>query len=107
MRSSNNNNPLFKIVCRASDAADFKGAFLSILARLQVKLFRVEVTDRFSPLRLVGPNDDEDQQEKTLSQVYDQLPEGFSPLGILKNKDERERIGKLITAVGINLMGLH
>ncbi|PWA18837.1 hypothetical protein CCH79_00004803, partial [Gambusia affinis] len=42
----------------------------------------------------LGPNDDEDQQEKTLSQVYDQLPEGFSPLGILKNKDERERIGK-------------
>ncbi|XP_043961900.1 rhophilin-2 isoform X2 [Gambusia affinis] len=42
----------------------------------------------------LGPNDDEDQQEKTLSQVYDQLPEGFSSLGILKNKDERERIGK-------------
>ncbi|XP_032416943.1 rhophilin-2 isoform X1 [Xiphophorus hellerii] len=42
----------------------------------------------------LGPNDDEDQQEKTLSQVYDQLPEGCSPLGILKNKDERERIGK-------------
>ncbi|XP_008403087.1 rhophilin-2 isoform X1 [Poecilia reticulata] len=42
----------------------------------------------------LGPNDDEDQQEKTLSQVYDQLPEGCSPLDILKNKDERERIGK-------------
>ncbi|XP_038126924.1 rhophilin-2 isoform X1 [Cyprinodon tularosa] len=42
----------------------------------------------------LGPNDDEDQQEKTLSQVYDQLPEGCSPLDILKDKDERERIGK-------------
>lgn len=42
----------------------------------------------------VGPSDDEDQQEKTLSQVYDRLPEGRSPLDILKNKDERTRIGK-------------
>lgn len=42
----------------------------------------------------VGPSDDEDQQEKTLSQVYDRLPEGRSPLDILKKKDERERIGK-------------
>lgn len=42
----------------------------------------------------VGPRDDEDQQEKTLSQVYDRLPEGRTPLEILKNKEERERIGK-------------
>lgn len=42
----------------------------------------------------VGPNDDEDQQEKTLSQVYDGLPEGRTPLDILKNKEERQRIGK-------------
>ena len=42
----------------------------------------------------VGPSDDEDQQEKTLSQVYDRLPEGRSPLDILKKKEERERIGK-------------
>ncbi|CAN9506876.1 unnamed protein product [Ophioblennius macclurei] len=38
--------------------------------------------------------DDEDQQEKTLSQVYDQLPEGRSPMDILKRKDERDCIGK-------------
>ncbi|XP_022601488.1 rhophilin-2 isoform X2 [Seriola dumerili] len=42
----------------------------------------------------LGPNDDEDKQEKTLSQVYDRLPEGRCPLDILKKKDERERIGK-------------
>uniref|UniRef100_A0A665V9Y4 Rhophilin, Rho GTPase binding protein 2 n=1 Tax=Echeneis naucrates TaxID=173247 RepID=A0A665V9Y4_ECHNA len=42
----------------------------------------------------LGPNDDEDKQEKTLSQVYDRLPEGRSPLDILKKKEERERIGK-------------
>ncbi|XP_008296154.1 rhophilin-2 isoform X1 [Stegastes partitus] len=42
----------------------------------------------------LSPSDDEDQQEKTLSQVYDRLPEGRSPLDILKKKDERERIGK-------------
>ncbi|XP_010779581.1 rhophilin-2, partial [Notothenia coriiceps] len=42
----------------------------------------------------LGLSDDEDQQEKTLSQVYDRLPEGHSPLDILKKKDERERVGK-------------
>ncbi|XP_070698406.1 rhophilin-2 isoform X2 [Pempheris klunzingeri] len=42
----------------------------------------------------LGPSDDEDQQEKTLSQVYDRVPEGRSPLDILKSKDERKRIGK-------------
>nr|XP_046257872.1 rhophilin-2 isoform X2 [Scatophagus argus] len=42
----------------------------------------------------LSPSDDEDQLEKTLSQVYDRLPEGRTPLDILKKKDERERIGK-------------
>ncbi|XP_017281377.1 rhophilin-2 isoform X2 [Kryptolebias marmoratus] len=42
----------------------------------------------------LSPSDDEDQQEKTLSQVYDQLPEECLPLDILKNKDKRERFGK-------------
>lgn len=42
----------------------------------------------------MGPNDDEDQQEKTLSQVYDNLPEGLTPPDILKKEDERQCIGK-------------
>ncbi|XP_008308943.1 rhophilin-2 isoform X2 [Cynoglossus semilaevis] len=42
----------------------------------------------------LSPNDDEDQQEKTLSQVYDCLPEGQSPLDILKRREERSRLGK-------------
>ncbi|XP_061819639.1 rhophilin-2-like [Nerophis lumbriciformis] len=42
----------------------------------------------------VGPADDEDQQEKTLSQVYDHLPEGRSPLDILHRRAERERVGR-------------
>ncbi|XP_061670831.1 rhophilin-2 isoform X1 [Syngnathoides biaculeatus] len=42
----------------------------------------------------VGPSEDEDQQEKTLSQVYDHFPDGYSPLEILKKKSERERIGR-------------
>uniref|UniRef100_A0A3Q2Z228 Rhophilin, Rho GTPase binding protein 2 n=1 Tax=Hippocampus comes TaxID=109280 RepID=A0A3Q2Z228_HIPCM len=41
----------------------------------------------------VGPSDDEDQQEKSLSQVYDHLPDGCSPLDILKKTAERERVG--------------
>uniref|UniRef100_A0A673KWM3 Rhophilin-2-like n=1 Tax=Sinocyclocheilus rhinocerous TaxID=307959 RepID=A0A673KWM3_9TELE len=39
-------------------------------------------------------NDDEDKQEKALSQIYDAMPEGRSPLDILKDKEERRRIGK-------------
>lgn len=42
----------------------------------------------------LNPSDDEDKQEKALSQLYDAMPEGRSPLDILKNKDERRRIGK-------------
>ncbi|XP_029950660.1 rhophilin-2 isoform X1 [Salarias fasciatus] len=42
----------------------------------------------------LNPRDDEDQQEKTLSQVYDKFPEGCSPMDILKKKEERDRIGK-------------
>lgn len=42
----------------------------------------------------LGANDDEDQQEKTLSQVYDHIPDGRTPLDILRKKEERERIGK-------------
>ncbi|XP_053720952.1 rhophilin-2 isoform X2 [Synchiropus splendidus] len=42
----------------------------------------------------LGPGDDEDQQEKTLSQVYDSIPEGRSPQDILKKRDQRECVGK-------------
>ncbi|XP_006641318.1 rhophilin-2 isoform X1 [Lepisosteus oculatus] len=42
----------------------------------------------------LGPNDDEDRQEKALSQLYDSMPEGRSPLDILKSKDERTFLGK-------------
>ncbi len=48
----------------------------------------------------VSPSDDEDQHEKTLSQVYDRLPEGRSPLDILKNEDERKRMGKSESKAG-------
>lgn len=54
---------------------------------------------------VVTPSDDEDKQEKALSQLYDAMPEGRSPLDILKNKDDRRRIGvKLIHAYlwGVN-----
>ncbi|XP_046906876.1 rhophilin-2 isoform X1 [Hypomesus transpacificus] len=42
----------------------------------------------------LSPSDDEDQQEKALSQVYDSMPEGHAPLDILKKTDKRRRIGK-------------
>ncbi|XP_011492354.1 rhophilin-2 isoform X1 [Oryzias latipes] len=42
----------------------------------------------------LGPKDDEDHQEKTFSQVYDQFPEGWTPLDVLKQTELRERLGK-------------
>lgn len=41
-------------------------------------------------------SDDEDKQEKALSQVYDSLPDGHSPLEILRKKQERRRIGQTL-----------
>ncbi|KAJ8248983.1 hypothetical protein GJAV_G00229890 [Gymnothorax javanicus] len=38
--------------------------------------------------------DDEDEQEKTLSQLYDAMPEDCTPLDILRKKGQRLRIGK-------------
>ncbi|XP_047219271.1 rhophilin-2 isoform X1 [Girardinichthys multiradiatus] len=72
-------------------------SFWSIMSLVKTNHYRA-IAHHFLASALLdhelGPNDDEDQQEKALSQVYDQLPEGCSPLDILKNKDERERIGK-------------
>lgn len=51
----------------------------------------------------VGASDDEDHQEKTLSQVYDRLPEGHAPLDLLKKKEERDRVGKTETGADENV----
>ncbi|NXM82152.1 RHPN2 protein, partial [Oenanthe oenanthe] len=40
------------------------------------------------------PGDDEDQQEKALSQLYDSLPEGLMVLAVLKDKVQRKQLGK-------------
>uniref|UniRef100_A0A8D0H601 Rhophilin-2 n=1 Tax=Sphenodon punctatus TaxID=8508 RepID=A0A8D0H601_SPHPU len=40
------------------------------------------------------PRDDEDQQEKALSQLYDHMPEGLTPLTILKDIVQRKQLGK-------------
>lgn len=42
---------------------------------------------------IVQPNDDEDQQEKALSQLYDYVPEGVMILTILKDKVQRKQLG--------------
>uniref|UniRef100_A0A8C6ZND6 Rhophilin Rho GTPase binding protein 2 n=2 Tax=Nothoprocta perdicaria TaxID=30464 RepID=A0A8C6ZND6_NOTPE len=39
-------------------------------------------------------SDDEDQQEKALSQLYDYMPEGLMVLTILKDKGQRKQLGK-------------
>ncbi|XP_062442087.1 rhophilin-2 [Rhea pennata] len=39
-------------------------------------------------------SDDEDQQEKALSQLYDHMPEGLMVLTILKDKVQRKQLGK-------------
>ncbi|NXA26921.1 RHPN2 protein, partial [Ibidorhyncha struthersii] len=38
--------------------------------------------------------DDEDQQEKALSQLYDHMPEGLMVLTVLKDKVQRKQLGK-------------
>lgn len=37
--------------------------------------------------------DDEDQQEKALSQLYDYMPEGLMVLTVLKDKVQRKQLG--------------
>lgn len=41
-------------------------------------------------------NDDEDKQEKALSQLYDTMPDGRAPLEILRKKQERRHIGETL-----------
>ncbi|XP_062997032.1 rhophilin-2 [Elgaria multicarinata webbii] len=38
--------------------------------------------------------DDEDQQEKAFSQLYDHMPEGMTPLAVLKDSVQRKQLGK-------------
>lgn len=38
-------------------------------------------------------SDDEDQQEKALSQLYDYMPEGLMALTVLKDKVQRKQLG--------------
>lgn len=40
------------------------------------------------------PGADEDHQEKCLSQLYDRMPEGMTPLATLKNDGQRVLLGK-------------
>ncbi|KAI5280168.1 rhophilin-2 isoform X1 [Manis pentadactyla] len=40
------------------------------------------------------PGADEDHQEKCLSQLYDHMPEGLTPLATLKNGHQRRQLGK-------------
>ncbi|XP_007471007.1 PREDICTED: rhophilin-2 [Lipotes vexillifer] len=40
------------------------------------------------------PGSDEDHQEKCLSQLYDHMPEGMTPLATLKNVHQRQGLGK-------------
>ncbi|NXI19322.1 RHPN2 protein, partial [Irena cyanogastra] len=40
------------------------------------------------------PGDDEDEQEKALSQLYDYVPEGLMVLAVLKDKVQRKQLGK-------------
>ncbi|XP_053305050.1 rhophilin-2 [Spea bombifrons] len=42
----------------------------------------------------LSPSDDEDKQEKCLSQLYDSMPEGLTAQMILKDKQQRTEIGK-------------
>lgn len=47
----------------------------------------------FFSMITVQPGDDEDQQEKALSQLYDHIPEGLMVLAVLKDKVQRKQLG--------------
>uniref|UniRef100_A0A8C4MU28 Rhophilin Rho GTPase binding protein 2 n=1 Tax=Equus asinus asinus TaxID=83772 RepID=A0A8C4MU28_EQUAS len=42
----------------------------------------------------LSPGADEDHQEKCLSQLYDRMPEGLTPLATLRNGHQRQQLGK-------------
>ncbi|XP_051884552.1 rhophilin-2 [Pristis pectinata] len=50
--------------------------------------------------QLSGP-DDVDQQEKALSDLYPRLPEGLTPLTVLRSREQRQRLGKAHLRVAI------
>uniref|UniRef100_A0A670ZU44 Rhophilin-2 n=1 Tax=Pseudonaja textilis TaxID=8673 RepID=A0A670ZU44_PSETE len=39
--------------------------------------------------------DDEDQQEKAFGQLYDHMPEGMTPLAVLRDRSQRKQLGRL------------
>uniref|UniRef100_A0A8C5RMJ9 Rhophilin Rho GTPase binding protein 2 n=1 Tax=Laticauda laticaudata TaxID=8630 RepID=A0A8C5RMJ9_LATLA len=39
--------------------------------------------------------DDEDQQEKAFCQLYDHMPEGMTPLAVLRDRSQRKQLGRL------------
>ncbi|XP_066570129.1 rhophilin-2 isoform X2 [Amia ocellicauda] len=71
--------------------------FWSTMAQVKINHYR-SLAHYFVATALLdhqlNPSDDEDHQEKAMSQLYDSMPEGHSPLDILKSKDERTRLGK-------------
>ncbi|KAG9260957.1 rhophilin-2 isoform X1 [Astyanax mexicanus] len=71
--------------------------FWSIMAQVKTHHYR-SLAHYFVSTALLdhqlNPSDDEDKQEKALSQLYDAMPDGRSPLDVLRHKDERRRIGK-------------
>uniref|UniRef100_A0A8C7E5N4 Rhophilin-2 n=1 Tax=Naja naja TaxID=35670 RepID=A0A8C7E5N4_NAJNA len=43
----------------------------------------------------VHQTDDEDQQEKAFCQLYDHMPEGMTPLAVLRDRSQRKQLGRL------------
>ncbi|XP_063168792.1 rhophilin-2 [Candoia aspera] len=39
--------------------------------------------------------DDEDQQEKVFGQLYDHMPEGMTPLAVLRDRSQRKQLGRV------------
>uniref|UniRef100_A0A8C6YC22 Rhophilin-2 n=1 Tax=Naja naja TaxID=35670 RepID=A0A8C6YC22_NAJNA len=46
-------------------------------------------------LTLIHQTDDEDQQEKAFCQLYDHMPEGMTPLAVLRDRSQRKQLGRL------------
>lgn len=71
---------------KESSLRDLQHRLQSLWSRPQEGIYLVA-------LIAVKPGADEDQQEKCLSQLYDHMPEGLTPLATLKNGHQRRQLG--------------
>uniref|UniRef100_A0A8C6Y6Q1 Rhophilin-2 n=1 Tax=Naja naja TaxID=35670 RepID=A0A8C6Y6Q1_NAJNA len=84
-------NEFFTLIKMAQEVAKVSG--VSCLQKLWVlHHWRFLRRDQTATLH---QTDDEDQQEKAFCQLYDHMPEGMTPLAVLRDRSQRKQLGRL------------